>query len=217
MISCVLLAIVTLLSTGVISDCLESSLEIGYGDDQRCPSNAVVVLSGGYSSGERDGDDRLAGESVLRVMKGVDVLNRCATKWIIMSGSSTGGSRGRDGELMRDFAIRLGVPKDHIRLEMESSNTREHVTGLKGLEWFGGDAELAVVTSPWHLRRTMMEFSRAFPRAYPVMAYSRSQCDINSLREWIPRIDALYRSTVMLHEYIGCAWQGILARIQRTT
>jgi len=209
-ISCAALLIVTVLSTGAVSGYLERLLEAGLNDTERCPADAILVLSGGYVPGETMGDDRLNGESVLRVVKGVELLNKCDTKQMILSGSSRGWPPGRDGELMRDFAIRLGVHEERILLENESVNTREHVSRLEKTGWFDRDAELAIISSPWHLRRVMLEFSRIFHNSYPVMAYGRP----SKSGSVMPQPGALHSSTTMLHEYIGNVWYKVLDRFQ---
>jgi uncharacterized SAM-binding protein YcdF (DUF218 family) len=199
----------TALSTGLVSGCLERSIEAGFHTEDRCPEDAVVVLSGGYIPGENAGTARLSGESALRVIAGAELLKRCGTRKMVLSGSSKVGPRGVDGELMRELALKLGVPADRILVEAKSSTTREHVSELEGTGWFGTDTELAIVTSPWHLRRAMMVFSRTFPRAYPVMAYGRP-----SFRwELFPKSGALEKSTIILHEYIGSIWYALLDRL----
>lgn len=209
LVSCLALAVVTLSSTGVVAGYLEESLESDYSIELRCPQDAVVVLSGGYAHGEKDDSDWLGGESVLRLIKGVQLFRQCNTKWLILSGSSKGGLRGRDADLMQELALKLGVQKERIQKEIMSANTREHPIGIRDMGLFGEGAELAVVTSPWHLRRSMTEFLRIFPRAYPIMAYGDSRHNRNSLYSWIPQSGSLDRTTRMIHEYIGYLWYKV--------
>jgi len=180
-------------------------LGVGSHDEVACPQDAVVVLGGGYYSTT----DRLNGESTLRVLRGVQVFNDCGARWLVMSGRSAYEPKGRHAELMRDLAVRAGVPRERILLEKDSTNTREHPLFLRAMGLLDAQSRLAVVTSSWHLRRALIEFRRYFPRAVPVASYSFSPELADMLVIWLPQLRPLDRTT-MLHEYGGILWYGVL-------
>jgi uncharacterized SAM-binding protein YcdF (DUF218 family) len=179
-------------------------LGVGSGDTVTCPQEAVVVLGGGYYFPR----DRLNGESILRVLKGVQVFKACNARWLVMSGRSDLGRKERHAELMRDLAVGAGVPQERILLETDSKNTWEHPVFLQSKTQLGAQSRLAVVTSPWHLRRTLMEFRRHFPRTVPVASYLFRPEMADMLVLWLPQLKPLDADT-MFHEYAGIVWYGM--------
>jgi len=145
---------------------------------------------------------------MLRVSKGVEVFQRCRPQFLVLSGASLSDEHplNLQGKLMRDFALRLGVPAEHILLESQSRNTMQHVKYLKQLNKENQFDDIAIVTAPWHLKRSMIEFQLAFPRAFPITAFPFSEHSNISLRSFLPQANALASSTQLLHEYIGMAY-----------
>lgn len=205
-----LLLFVTLFSLQEVNDLLYKSLEEESMYAVNCPKDAVVVLGGGYYySDDDEKTPELNGESALRVVKGVQVFRECNTLWLVFSGRARQGLKEKHGELMRELALQMGVPQERIIIETDSLNTREHSIYLKKLGRFGPKSNIAIVTSPWHLKRAMIEFKHYFPLTVPVAAYYIKSSDSFGLKALVPSITTLDLSTTMLHEYIGMLWYGI--------
>lgn len=175
-----------------------------------CPVDAVVVLSAGVKIGNNRGLDQLNGESMLRVAKGAEVFKRCGAERLVLSGGGRWGDKNIHTTLMKAFALRFGVLESQIILEPDSMNTREHAINLSKMDGFDLGAKLAIVTSPWHLRRSMIEFRKYFPNSVPVAAYFQPTEESFSLGDWLPRAEFLLESTWMIHEYIGIGWYKVL-------
>lgn len=201
---------ITFLSLSNVNYSLCKALELGTSYTFSCPQDAVVVLGGGFYSSIDGSRDELNGESSLRVIKGVEVFKKCNARWLVVSGRLKTGIKEMHGELMRDLAISMGIPKDRILMETDSTNTREHPVYLKEMGYFDAGSRLAIVTSPWHLKRAMVEFNRYFPLSVPVAAYDISPNYSFSLSGWLPQAGILDSSTTMIHEYIGMMWYDIL-------
>jgi uncharacterized SAM-binding protein YcdF (DUF218 family) len=77
----------------------------------------------------------------------------------------TGGEKGPgdSAESLRDKAIALGVPKDRIRMEDVSHGTREAMVAIAGILRAEHVASVALVTSPYHQRRTYLAARKALP------------------------------------------------------
>ena len=77
----------------------------------------------------------------------------------------TGGSEGPgdSAESLRDKAIALGVAPDRIRMETVSHGTREALVAVAGILRAEGVSSLALVTSPYHQRRTYWVARRVLP------------------------------------------------------
>lgn len=168
--------------------------------------SAIVVLSGGYIKGQDSKHDRLVEESIVRVIKGVHLFKEKNGKWLVLSGWSNSGPQGRDGELMQKLALELGVPQENIRLETNSRNTMEHPIELLKFSDIDTKEPIAVVTSEWHIPRAILEFRRYYQKPLPVPASSQNGFKSEGFQDYIPNVDTLSYSTIIIHEQIGMMW-----------
>lgn len=178
------------------------------GDETEIPDkiSAIVVLSGGYIKGQDSKHDRLVEESIVRVIKGVHLFKEKNAKWLVLSGWSASGPQGRDGELMQKLTLELGVPQENIRLETNSRNTMEHPIELLKFSDIDPKEPIAIVTSKWHIPRTMQEFSRYYKKPLPVPVSSQNGFKSEGFQDYIPNVDTLSYSTIIIHEQIGMMW-----------
>lgn len=113
-----------------------------------------------------------------------------------------------EGPGMKRFLMDLGVPADKILLESESKNTyenglftREKLKALKA-------KKVILVTSAWHLRRSVLTFRRLGVEVIP------SGCDYEalSIQSWmgpatlqyyLPSPEFMARSSYIAKEHIG--------------
>lgn len=116
-------------------------------------ADAIVVLGNRPPTDEHG---RVMPETERRVQRGVEVYNDGLAPLVVMTGGRA--PRGDiEAEVMKNFAVELGVPEDAIRLETESRNTIENARFTKQLLSGDGGAErrpqVILVTSPYHLGR----------------------------------------------------------------
>lgn len=110
-------------------------------------------------------------ETERRVRRGVALFGRGHAPLMVMSGGPA--PRGDvEAEVMRAFAVDLGVPDDSIRIEGESQDTIDNARLSKRLISAAGDPErrprIILVTSPSHLGRARALFDCAGFEVYPV-------------------------------------------------
>ncbi|HET7711885.1 MAG TPA: YdcF family protein, partial [Thermoanaerobaculia bacterium] len=118
------------------------------------------------------------------------------------------GHRGRLVDLMRDEAVRRGVPPELIAMESESRVTREHAPYIARLMQISPNEPIGVVTSAIHMRRALHSFRPYFPAVVPHARYvDRSPKAL--LNKVLPSTAALQRSTAVVHEWIGLAWYAL--------
>lgn len=95
-------------------------------------------------------------ETQRRVRRGVELFQQGRAPEMVMAGGTA--PRGDiEAEVMRDFAVALGVPEAAIRIETKSRNTIENARFTKDLWTASHDREhrpeILLVTSPAHLER----------------------------------------------------------------
>ena len=128
-------------------------------------ADAIVVL------GNRppvDESGRIRAELRRRVETGVQLFRRGLAPRLVMAGGPA-PSGDVEADVMRDFAIRLGVPPHAILRERRSQDTIENarfsITMLCKNETEPCIPEVIIVSSPYHLRRARMLFECAGARA----------------------------------------------------
>lgn len=169
----------------------------------------IVIASGGSIPGPAPAFDVLAESSASRVINGTAWWREHPSARLILTGAdrTAAGPSIRTLELMRDAAIRLGVPREKIELEARSFNTREHAERIARLPGISRTMRIGLVTSPWHMRRAQAEFARYFPNVIPRAAQvDRGGLILNDI---IPSSIALRTTTMLLHEWLGIAWYAL--------
>jgi len=102
------------------------------------------------------------------------------------------------------FLISMGVPSDDIILENQSRNTRENAVFSLGILKDQNAKSIILVTSAFHMKRSMREFSNkglevtAFPTDYRTLQEGLSNWDT-----YIPSVGALDTSTIAIKEWVG--------------
>jgi uncharacterized SAM-binding protein YcdF (DUF218 family) len=94
-----------------------------------------------------------------RVAKAVELFNSGYARNIICSGSNN-KSKYVEAEVMKQYAISLGVPENCLIKEDKSLNTYRNIVNsievMKDKNW----STAIVVTSPWHIRRASYLLSK---------------------------------------------------------
>ena len=108
----------------------------------------------------------LAGEKGERVQYGVELYKQGYADKILLSGGSIvvfpGGQKITWAGLMKDYAIRLGVPENAIIIQEESRDTIEDALLSFKLLQDQNLSSALLVTSPYHSRRAHLIFKQVF-------------------------------------------------------
>ncbi|HUL21096.1 MAG TPA: YdcF family protein [Thermodesulfobacteriota bacterium] len=116
-------------------------------------SDVIIILSGTDDGG--------------RIRYGVTLYKRGFAPKILLSGSSyLLEETGID--LMKVYALSLGVPERDIWVDRDSGSTVENARFAKGITDKNRCQSVLVVTSPAHSRRTKMVFNKMFPKEISV-------------------------------------------------
>jgi len=154
----------------------------------------IVILGGGVlPSWSLRKEAEPSGVTYSRVVHGVEFFHSSGAKYIVVSGGAGPFGRETNAEVMKDLAIKLGVPRDMIKL---INQPQDKIT-------------IGLVTSALHMKRSLTTFERYFPN---VIAFPCNyRCQPVKLNEFlvIPSADALLLSTNAFHELIGIIWYRI--------
>jgi uncharacterized SAM-binding protein YcdF (DUF218 family) len=101
---------------------------------------------------------------------------------------------------MAKLATELGVPKEAIGLEEQSSRTYDNATNAAALLQRDGLRSVILVTSPLHMLRAKLAFAAAGVSVHPVVTSARNPWFSSSPGQ---RIALLQEA---LHEYLGLAF-----------
>jgi uncharacterized SAM-binding protein YcdF (DUF218 family) len=176
-----------------------------YGNDHGKP-DIMVILGGGISDSSFLKITLPSWQSASRILYAVQVFRKSQPDYLVCSGGGDG--RLKEAEVMRNAAVRLGVPQDRIKLDLKSRNTREHAENLNQMFQDKG-LRIGLVTSAYHMKRSEREFKKYFPYVIPLPSdylYSPSQ---SLLFKFLPSSSCLYKTSTAFREIIALTWYKI--------
>jgi uncharacterized SAM-binding protein YcdF (DUF218 family) len=169
--------------------------------------DAVVVLGGGTmgSSPELAGEPGLPPEALKRLVYGCVISRRTGAVLFLSGGRVTRRDVEPEGEIMRRVAVSLGIPPERIVVEGGSATTWENARKLAPVLAARGMRRVALVTSAFHMPRSIMAFRRAGIPHTPAPTDYLTQRTPYTARSFLPFFDMLEGSFTALHEYAGLA------------
>ena len=172
----------------------------------------VVVLGAGYYP---SGGFREYGEpsdlTYARVRGGVKTFKNSSATALAFCEGWQDDAHESGAEVMKAFAMELGVDENKIITEDKSHNTMENCTKLKVLLDPKKKINIGLVTSALHMPRAERVFRQVFPedKIVPVPVGYIYRPKNRYIDNVIPSARALQRSTEALHEWIGILWYKI--------
>ncbi|KYK27649.1 MAG: hypothetical protein AYK19_06490 [Theionarchaea archaeon DG-70-1] len=139
--------------------------------------DAIIILSGRLTP-----DRKLDRESKLRVQKGVELFKKEVSDCVIMNGGPGLFTEETDGgrcvprgnhpvqcEVMRDYAVSLGVPRDKILMQDYSSDTVGEAYFVKEMFLFPMNLkDIIIVTSNYHIKRAKKIYKHILGSDYSI-------------------------------------------------
>lgn len=204
-------AILVVVSYGWISNPLLQSLERVYPPAANAEVKWVVVLGGGTSSDSSlPITSRATGTTLARLVEGIRLHRQIPGSRLILSGSAVFGS-GSDAEAMRAIALSLGVAPERIVLDDESPDTETQAVNVARIV---KDDPCLIVTSAFHMRRSIGLFTTAGVRTVPAPAQYIAQDNRGfSPSDLYPGVPGLVTGQIVENEYLGIAWAMLRGRI----
>jgi uncharacterized SAM-binding protein YcdF (DUF218 family) len=198
------------LSTSPVATCLIGSLERGYDATVVPRGDVIVLLGGGLLDNVPDLTGRGAptGDALARTVTAVRVQRQLGVP-IIVSGGVVYPGRGAEAPVLRRFLIDLGVPAEQILLEERSRDTSDNARFSAEIIRQRGFTSPILLTSAYHMRRSLVAFTRAGVTVTPLPANFQASPDKRIWSDLLPEAHSLSATNKALREYLGSLWYKI--------
>ena len=185
---------------------------------QTTPSADAILVIGGALSGARPPRRPTfnLGPAAGRVWHTAELYRAGKARWVIVAG---GNQPGQEHEQVEADAIVemlgvLGVPREAIRMEGLSRNTRENAVNSLPLVQSVGARRVLLVTSALHMPRALNTFAKAWAGSgielIPATTDVEPETPRFLLKRWIPDASALEFATRTIKEYAGAVALDLL-------
>ena len=167
----------------------------------------VVILGGGISENKYLKETMPSQRTASRIIHAVQVFRKSGANYLVCVGKGVG--KLSEADIMGRAVERLGVPRDKIKLDSDSRNTREHAIELNKM-FRNKNIRIGLVTSAYHMKRSEREFRRYFQNVTPLPSdylYSTSTAPL--VFSFIPNSGSFHKTSMAFHEIIGLIWYRV--------
>lgn len=192
-----------LVSAEITGELLIHSLEKMYQPPQTIKGDVIVMLGGG-ATGETtdiDGEGQLQGHSANRLLTTARMYKKTHPP-IIISGGAVFKDSGNEAEIAKRQLITLGVPAGKIFTDAKSLNTEQNAEFTKQILSEQHFHHPILVTSAFHMKRSVINFSRQGVQVqpYPADYITGSKVAVYA-NQFVP--SSLENARLALKEYLG--------------
>ena len=212
-----LLALTTLsfyaLSTEPVKDMILLPLENSYPYPKHFDCDAIVVLGGGkvpHSPSERNRSAVMPATAV-RLFEAFKVWKK-VHKPIVVTGGSVYGRGEPEAVVMKRFLLSIGVPSSQVLKESRSRNTAENTLFTARILKSIGAKKVCLVTSAFHMRRSVAMFRTAGICVLPVPTDYRTSRAPYGWFSFLPRAGNFGKSTAGIKELIGMIYFELIQK-----
>jgi uncharacterized SAM-binding protein YcdF (DUF218 family) len=192
-------------STIALSRFMIAGLEQGQSIPEHPRGDVIVLLGGGINDRVSDlsGRGTPSADSLHRVVSAARLQKRLGIP-VIISGGPVFAGHTTEAAISRRFLIDLGVASDKILLEDKSRDTVENARFTRRILEHHGFRKPLLITSAYHMRRSVAAFRRFGIEVTPVPAHFMSDSDTPLvLFDWLPEANAMVNISRALKEHIG--------------
>lgn len=201
-------ALLWMVSTGPFANFMMSGLESGLTIPDQPEADVIIVLGGGLYQGSPDfsGTGAPGPDTMQRMVTGARLHRRLGVP-IVISGGKVYQTGVSITNIAKRFLIDLGIPPKTVILENRSRDTYENALYCKAICDQKGFTRPAVVTSGYHIKRSILSFEKVgldpipFPCAITTWHNKKF-----SWRSYLPTAGALETTSDALHEWIGLTY-----------
>jgi uncharacterized SAM-binding protein YcdF (DUF218 family) len=171
------------------------------------------IVMGGVTGHHKEHDRIQFIRGADRLFQAIDLYKKRKIKKIIFTGGSgyVTNPDFKEGALVKEYVMRLGIPEQDFIVENESRNTHENAMFTKTLlAQKNINDSLLLITSAFHMRRSLACFQKQgiYPDVFCVDVYGiEENGEIHWLSTFenllVPSLDILQSWTNFIHEIVG--------------
>ena len=167
-------------------------------------ADAIVVLSGMLKTIKTG--DKLKyefGDSVDRILSGIDLFKNNKASLLILTRGQLPWSLGiPEGEYLKYFAIKFGVPEESISITNIVQNTAEEAKSVKKI-LNSNEVKIILVTSAFHMPRAKKIFETSNIKVIPFAVDFKYTHKKFTFMDFIPSVDSFQGTSFTVREMIG--------------
>jgi uncharacterized SAM-binding protein YcdF (DUF218 family) len=167
-------------------------------------ADAIVVLSGMISTIKTK--EKLSyefGGAVDRILSGIDLFKENKAPLLILTNGKLPWSVGlSEGEYLKEFSIKFGIPKESILLTDNVQNTVQEAKSVKKL-LKETNANIILVTSAFHMPRAKKAFEVSNIKVIPFAVDFSTSTKKITIIDFIPSANSLKGTSHFFREMIG--------------
>lgn len=169
------------------------------------PTQAAVVLSGMLRGVQGvQGVVQEWGEGADRFFGGMELYESGRVPRLVFTGGQMPwqSKQEPEGEVLRRFALHLGVPADAVTVSEQAQNTEQESVAVRKL--LGPEVQrITLVTSAFHMPRAQLLFERAGFVVTPYPVDLRVTVREVTPMDYLPDARALWMTDIALREWLG--------------
>jgi len=171
------------------------------------PYDVGVVLGGSMRYYDPSVNRVVYSSSVDRLLQALQLYHDGKIRKILLSGGSgfVNYQDWKESGLIAKVLLKSGVKEDDIILENGSRNTYENAVNSVALLRSGDyGSRVLLITSAFHMRRSLMCFEKTGFKVDPFSVDLRSAIHINTLDRYIqPDAECMVQWDMLIHEWVG--------------
>ena len=174
-------------------------------------ADAIVVLSGMVSTIKTNGKISYEfNNAVDRILSGIDLFKEDKASFLILTNGKMPWSLGiPEGEYLKKFSIKFGIPEDRILLTDNVQNTDQEAKSVKKL-LKTNKANIILVTSAFHMPRAKKVFEATNIKVIPFAVDFRTSIKKITIIDFIPSANSLKDTSNFFREMIGRLYYNLL-------
>ncbi len=167
-------------------------------------ADAIVVLSGMLKTIKTGDKLRYEfGDSVDRILSGIKLFKNNKAPLLILTKGQLPWSLGiPEGEYLKNFAVKFGVPEESILLTNNVQNTDEEAKSVKKI-LNSNEIKIILVTSAFHMPRAKKVFEATNIKIIPFAVDFYNTHKKFTFMDFIPSADSFRTSSFTIREMIG--------------
>ena len=167
-------------------------------------ADAIVVLSGMIEVIKTNNNlDYEFNDSIDRILSGIDLFKENKAPLLILTNGKLPWSIGiPEGEYLKNFSIKYGIPEESILLTKNVQNTDQEAKSIKKL-LNTNEANIILVTSAFHMPRAKKVFEAENIKVIPFAVDFRNLANKVNFMNFIPSANSFRDTSHFVREMIG--------------